>query len=155
MGVFAALPIPKGELVMEFGGEVISREQTESGNYRLRSIWPVRENVFIALPESDTELSLDEYLNHSCDANAWLDDEVTLTARRDIAAGEEITLDQGTWNFDGGYIEDGTPCTCGAKNCRRMLNEDDWTLPDLQKRYRGHFHPLVRASKRTRAVTGS
>jgi hypothetical protein len=142
-GVFARAPIARGEKLMEFGGETISREPMLSGNYRIRSIWPVTADTFIALPLTDARVSLDEYLNHSCDANAWLEDEVTLAARRNIAAGEEITLDQGTWNIEDAYIEDREPCSCGAATCRGMLTEEDWKRPDVQLRYQGHFHPLV------------
>ena len=131
-GVFATERIAKGETVMEFGGEIISRQEMESGDYRIPSIWPVERDTFIALPDSDPHISLDEYLNHSCDANTWLTDEVTLTARRDIEPGEEITLDQGTWNVEDDYIEDLEPCACGAVTCRRMLTEEDWQRADVQ-----------------------
>ena len=40
--------------------------------------------------------SLIRYGNHSCDPNAWMADAVTETARRGIAAGEEITIDYAT-----------------------------------------------------------
>ena len=144
-GVFAKEAVLRGEKLMEFGGQPISREEMLSGKYRIRSIWPVGEDRFIALPETDSAISMDEYLNHSCDANAWLDDEVTLTARRDIAAGEEITLDHGIWNFDDWYLDDDEQsCSCGVSHCRRKLTENDWRRADLQERYRGHFHPLVR-----------
>lgn len=143
-GVIAAQRIVKGEKLMEFGGEIISPADFETEVYRMRSIWQVGEGVYLALREDDPEPSLDENLNHSCDANAWLDDEVTLTARRDIEAGEEITLDQGTWNFDeDDYVWDQDHCTCGAVHCRKRLTENDWQLPDVQERYRGHFHPFV------------
>jgi SET domain-containing protein len=142
-GVFATAPIRAGQAVMEFGGSFIGREEMESGNYRYRSIWPVRRDRFLALPLTDQAPSLDEYLNHSCDANCWLEDEVVLTARRDIPAGEEITLDQGTWNIEDAYVEDRTACRCGAAGCRGFLTEQDWKLPGVQQRYRGHFHPLV------------
>jgi hypothetical protein len=104
-GVFAQAPIRQGEKLMEFGGKLISREEMLTENYRIRSIWPVGQGRYIAQPLTDDLVTLDEYLNHSCDANAWLEDEVTLTARRDIAAGEEITLDQGTWNIEDAYTE--------------------------------------------------
>ena len=119
-------------------------EEAQSDDYRVRSIWPLGNGKFLGLPVSDPDLSLDEYLNHSCDANAWLADEVTLTARRDIEAGEEITLDQGTWNDEDAYISDGTLCTCGARVCRGYLTEQDWRRPDVRERYRGHFHPMLR-----------
>src|SRR6478735_1507063 len=83
-GVFAAAPIPRGEKLMEFGGEKIGRAETEDGSYRECSIWLVADDTYLALPASDPHESLDENLNHSCDANAWLSDEVTLVARRDI-----------------------------------------------------------------------
>lgn len=116
-GVFATAPIARGEKLMEFGGEKISGAQAASGDYRECSVWTIADDLYLALPESDPEPSLDENLNHSCDANAWLADEVMLVARRDIG--------------------------CGSAGCRKRLTERDWTHPDVQERYRGHFHPLV------------
>lgn len=147
-GVFARERIAEGETVMEFGGETISRQEMEAGDYRIASIWPVGRGTFLALPSSDRHDSLDEYLNHSCDANTWLTDEVTLTARRDIEPGEEITLDQGTWNVEDAYTDDGEPCSCGAMTCRRILTEEDWKRADVQARYAGHFHPMIQALMR-------
>ena len=145
-GVFAAEPFQKGERLMEFGGECVTRAAANDGTYRPRSIWAVGEDAYLALPESDMAPSLDENLNHSCDANSWLADEVHLVAKRDIEAGEEITLDQGTWNFDETeYTVDAEDCTCGSSDCRVRLTENDWKLAQVQTRYRGHFHPLVQA----------
>jgi uncharacterized protein len=149
-GLFATKAIARGELVMEFGGDVISSQQMESGDYRQCSIWPLDPGLFIALPTSDPHESLDEYLNHSCDANTWLSDEVTLTARRDIAPGEEITLDQGTWNTEDDYMEEPEPCACRSAHCRGMLTDTDWARNDVQERYAGHFHPLVAALMESR-----
>jgi SET domain-containing protein len=141
-GVFASAPIGAGEPVMDFGGEMVTQDRL--ANYRERSVWEVKRGLYLALPNTDTEDSLDEHLNHSCDANTWLVDETKIVARRDIGAGEEITLDQGTWNFDEAeYAHDGTACSCGARNCRGVLTENDWKRADVQESYRGHFHPLV------------
>jgi hypothetical protein len=143
-GVFANAKIAAGEKLMEFGGELITREQALSGNYRERSVWMVRPDSYLALPISDPGESLDEHLNHSCDANIWLVDEVTVIAKCDIEAGEEITLDHATWNFDeANYADDSEACCCGAKTCRRVLTENDWRRADVQDRYRGHFHPVI------------
>jgi hypothetical protein len=144
VGVIATAPLAAGERLMEFGGQAITAGDIETELYRMRSIWRVGDDLFLALPESDPVPSLDENLNHSCDANSWLADVVTLAARRDIAAGEEITLDQGTWNFDDDvYVWDQAHCSCGVDACRKSLTNDDWKLPALQQRYRGHFHPFV------------
>jgi hypothetical protein len=144
-GVIVAAPIRQGEKIMEFGGLTISGKEAASENYRVRSIWMAADDVFLALPLSDTQPSLDENLNHSCDANSWLVDEVSLVARTNIQAGEEITLDQGTWNFeeDGWYTVDDERCSCGSVLCRGVLTENDWKIPEVQERYKGHFHPLI------------
>ena len=146
VGAFARVALPKGERLMEFGGLPIGPADIDTDLYRMRSIWLVREGLYLALREDDPLPSLDENLNHSCDANSWLIDAVTLAARRDIAVGEEITLDQGTWNFDEDeYVWDRPHCTCGARNCRKTLTNTDWQLKSVQARYRGHFHPHVQA----------
>ena len=150
-GVFAAEPIARGEKLMEFGGLIITVADVETELYRARSIWIVADDTYLALPESDTRPSLDENLNHSCDANCWLDDVVTLSAKRDIATGEEITLDQGTWNFDEDeYVWDQDHCSCGGAHCRKNLAHTDWMLDELQERYLGHFHPIVQRMIDTR-----
>jgi len=144
VGVIAAAPIAKGEKLMEFGGLPITAADIDTDLYRTRSLWTLGDDAYLGLLESDPEPSLDENLNHSCDANSWLEGEVVLVAMRDIAAGEEITLDQGTWNFDEDeYVWDQDGCSCGAQQCRTHLTHNDWQRPDLQDRYRGHFHPLV------------
>jgi hypothetical protein len=95
---------------------------------------------------------LDENLNHSCDANSWLAGEVNLVAKVDIQAGEEITLDQGTWNFeeDGWYTVDDETCSCGSVHCRSVLTVNDWKRSEVRERYKGHFHPLIQKRIETR-----
>lgn len=78
----------------------------------------------------------DRHVNHSCSPNAWLlyeDEACYLVARRDIAAGEEITCD---YNIN---IANGTswPCRCGSERCRGEVAGDFFLLPDLwQREYR-------------------
>jgi hypothetical protein len=144
VGVLATEPIAAGEKLMEFGGEKITAAQANGDDYRARSVWIVADDAYLGLRIDDPHPSLDENLNHSCDPNAWLIDEVTMVARHNIAAGEEITLDQGTWNFDEDeYTWDRDACGCGSCDCRKTLTQNDWMLDALQERYKGHFHPIV------------
>jgi hypothetical protein len=82
------------------------------------------------------------YGNHSCDPNAWLVDEVTIVARREIAAGEEITIDYATMS---GYEAWTMTCRCGARQpeCRRAVTGGDWRRADLQQRYASHWSPFL------------
>ena len=38
--------------------------------------------------------------NHSCDPNTWMQDEVTITARRNIRTNEELTIDYALFVLD-------------------------------------------------------
>lgn len=31
------------------------------------------------------------------------------------------------------------PCGCGTKDCRKIITDNDWKLPELQNRYDGYF----------------
>jgi len=145
-GLFTSAPIKAGERVMEWGGTVITRRayETDWANWRGQTVVQIDEDHLLGLPITDEDESIDEWLNHSCDPNLWMIDEVTLVARRDIAAGEELTLDSATWNDDEeeDYSDTGF-CMCGAANCREKITPLDWKIPELQKRYKGHFSPYL------------
>jgi uncharacterized protein len=91
-------------------------------------------------------------LNHSCDSNLWMADEVTLIARRDISPGEEVTIDYSLQTAQPVAIIE-RACRCGSPLCRGTITGDDWRLPDVQQRYRGHFSPFI--NKRIEALSGS
>jgi hypothetical protein len=73
-----------------------------------------------------------------------MNDEVTLSARRDIAVGEELTGDYALWELEPEYV---CPfdCQCGSSYCRRRITGRDWQSPKLQTRYAGHWHPSIEA----------
>jgi hypothetical protein len=143
-GVITQEKIAEGETLMVFGGEYLSKAEVFSGKYRSKTIWPIDEQNYLALPKTDTSESLDENLNHSCDANSWLQDEVTLVAKHPIDTGDEITLDQGTWNFeDDAYTDNGELCFCNSTDCRKNLTKEDWKLQSVRIKYNTHFHPVI------------
>jgi hypothetical protein len=79
-------------------------------------------------------------LNHSCDPALGWGDEQTLVAIRDIAAGDELTLDYATVIDDPQFA---MVCHCETYRCRQMIEGSDWQIPQLQQRYRGHWHPRI------------
>jgi hypothetical protein len=78
----------------------------------------------------------DRHVNHSCNPNAYEffdGDSSYIVARRDIRAGEEITVD---YNIN---ITNGTawPCSCGSARCRGEVAGDFFRLPEeWQHEYR-------------------
>lgn len=140
-GVFATEPIQKGEVLVRWGGEVYTTEQVVDGKTNDQTACQIDDDLYIAGPP-DTELEGSDLMNHSCDPNTWMDDEITISARRDIAVDEEVTADYTLWVAYPGYatIKD---CHCGSSQCRYRITGDDWRLPELQTRYRGHFPPYL------------
>jgi hypothetical protein len=85
---------------------------------------------------------LTDFINHSCNPNVWMKDEVTLVARRGIVVGEELTIDyamiEGTEEWVGPW-----ECRCGSELCRGRYTGNDWRQKELQERYRNHFSPFI------------
>lgn len=144
-GLFAVEPIRTGEVVLRLGGRVI-------GDAELAAQTPPYSSLTVAEGE---HLLLDlahpaRYGNHSCEPNLWHEDAVTLIARRDIPAGEELTIDYATHT---GVETWSMPCACGARACRGRVTGADWRLPGLQQAYGEHWTPplLERIKARRRS----
>ncbi len=57
-----------------------------------------------------------------------------------FGGGEEITLDYGMVLYQSKYAKRyKIKCKCDAKNCRGFITDNDWKIPELQKRYDGYF----------------
>ncbi len=140
-GLIAVRPIKRGEVVIIFGGTLFSREDIVAGKANKRTLMQIGEESWLG-NRAEEPLSEDYFINHSCDPNLWMQDEVTLTARRSIAAGEEATMDYAMHFADPAWTMR-QPCSCGSSLCRGRIRGTDWMLDDLQKRYLGHFSPLL------------
>lgn len=113
-GCFAAVRIAMGSRIAQYAGERITHWEAEQrrgcGKNRICAV--------------DTEWCIDgsvggngtEYINHSCEPNCRsivAGGEIAVFALRDIAPGEEITVD---------YLDSDdfarAPCRCQSANCR-------------------------------------
>lgn len=138
MGLFATAPITTGEVVGILGGRVIDDAD-------LRQIARTRSKYSSAAVGEGVNLLLedDEVIgrgNHSCDSNVWMRDALTLEARRDIATGDELTVD---YALQTSIADWEMACNCGSPLCRRLIRGSDWMRPELQERYRDHFSPFL------------
>ena len=117
-GVFAAEPIPARLKIGEIRGESISVQQARIRATRHERIMIVEVSNRKAI---DFSASTDpmRFTNHSCAPNARLairGGRVEFYALRDIAPGEEVTVDYGETHHEGRL-----PCRCGAPGCRGAL----------------------------------
>lgn len=117
-GVFAAEPIPARRKIGEIRGESISVEDARIRATRHERIMIVEVSMRRAIDFSKSSDPM-RYTNHSCAPNARLDirrGRVEFYALRDIAPGEEITVNYGETHHEGRLA-----CRCGAPNCAGRL----------------------------------
>ncbi|WP_203736480.1 SET domain-containing protein [Catellatospora chokoriensis] len=141
-GLFARAALPAGTVVSRLGGRLVSEAELRelfaraAREQRYVDTVSVADDLHLVLPPRQPN----GCGNHSCDPNLWWVDACTLAARRDIAAGEELTNDYGTSTAVADFRMD---CACGTARCRGVLTGYDWQLPDLRERYGNHGIPLL------------
>ena len=138
-GMFAKEPISEGEIVGVIGGTIMTTAQFQEyiTTVPYYNATQIGEDAHLVEPPG-----VPRGMNHSCDSNVWMRDEVTLVARRDIRAGEELTVDYALMSgLPGDLLKE--PCRCGSPVCRGIITGDDWQLPEIQARYRDHFSPFL------------
>lgn len=143
IGIFAINSIKKGELLLIWGGYLVNQSQITNKDIN-ETVVPVEERnkkiIYLKAPdEEERNPHPANFINHSCDPNAWLSNAFTWIARKDIKKGEEITGDYATFTIDKWKIN----CLCGKNICRKKVTGNNWKLLELQKRYRGHFTPII------------
>jgi len=134
-GVFAMEPVMAGQKLAIFGGHVI-RVVDETGDYGIQ----IDEDFLMGGTSMNIHTIEDtDFFNHSCDPNAGIKGQILLVAMKDIEPDEEIVFDYAMCLHRVEGREYTVECLCGGRNCRKLVTVDDWTLPELQKRYDGWF----------------
>lgn len=132
-GVLAKEKIEKDEIVFIKGGHILKRNEIFSSGV-INSYFPISDDCFLgATNKKEEDIKL--YENHSCNPNVGLRGEITFVAIRDINKDEELTtdyafIDNEDYKFD---------CTCGLKNCRKIVTGYDWKIKGLQDKYYNYF----------------
>jgi D-alanine-D-alanine ligase len=130
-GIFAARPLAKGAVVFAGEGQpqrIITRahvERTWSENDRevfYRYAYPTSAEVFVLWDQQPSGWAPQ---NHSCEPNTAFEG-LDVVARRDIPAGEELTVDYATF-----YDACMTPfdCTCDSPKCRGRITGGKGLFP--------------------------
>lgn len=126
-GVVASEPIPTGEVVLLVNGMTTDRPS----RYSIQ----VGEHEHVDLPPDvdPARSAVDhpwQFLNHSCAPNARLVGR-TVVAARPIGAGDEVTFDYNTTEYD---MASPFECRCGAKGCNgRRIAGYRHLAPDLRR----------------------
>jgi len=151
-GLFATERIREGELISYENPDdylVLNMAQVESRTQEEQDFWwhfcyQIGDDAWFG-PKSPEVVSRKRtfFTNHSCDPSTWFIDEITMTARRDILPGEEITYDYST---SESYIDpemETVVCRCNSPICRERMHPTDWQRPELWERYGTKWQPYL------------
>jgi hypothetical protein len=156
MGTFTVTDAKAGE-VLEVWGEFREGRRTVEYTNDEDKLRRARDESKAVMQWDDDLYSIEEpgddpgyFTNHSCDGRLWFRDTHTLVARRTMRAGEEATVDDALFEADPTFVA-AWQCACGSPGCRRVITGRDWEDPAVQRRYEGHFIPLLnkRIAKRS------
>ena len=115
-GCFAAVRFFEGSRIAEYAGERITRKE---------AMLRMKKSAGKRISELDADWYIDgsvngnqtQFINHSCDPNAdalVVGPTMLIIALREIAAGEEITVD-----YLNSFELDHSICKCRATSCRQ------------------------------------
>ena len=101
-----------------------------------------RPNGFIPPTDFDfNKLSVEWYVNHSCDGNCGFNDDGEFIAIKRIESGEELT-------FDYGLVESNPKfemtCRCGSTKCRKKITGNDWLDKGFRAKNLKYMLPRLR-----------
>jgi hypothetical protein len=131
---------PRGEVVAAFGGHMVSGDVFADLPAARRSLSiQVADDLYLVGPEQP---EAPDMVNHSCDPNCGILGSTVLVAMRPIAAGEELCYD---YAMSDGSPYDEFACSCGTALCRGDITGEDWSRPELIRRYAGWFSAYLQA----------
>lgn len=141
-GVHTSSDLPKHTIIIVWGGVLLTTDDVAAGIGVPHTLVAVAEGLWLSAPSSD-EMSIDDFVNHSCDPNIGMLDETALITIRDVAAGEELTADYCIW-LDNDQYEMKHNCRCGAGICRSKIKGTDWASPAVQERLLPYMSPFLK-----------
>jgi len=125
-GVFAVKDIPEKTILMRVKGEVMNFAATRLlGDREAYTIQVEKDQYILTKPPFC-------YVNHSCDPNCALDEDLFLYTIKNIKAGEQMCWDYSTSMLERSWT---MSCKCGSPNCRGVIEDFDKLPLGLQNKY--------------------
>ena len=140
LGVFTTTDIRMGELLIVFGGRVLTGAQTRLMPPDLDMMIQIEEDLFF-IPIDLDSLGVGERINHSCESNAGFSGQMSVVAIQNIAAGDEVCIDYATCDTRASA---NFKCECEAEKCRGRVTGNDWQIPEVQSRLGKYFQPFLK-----------
>jgi uncharacterized protein len=140
-GLFARDAITAGEIVAVKGGSIMDLATLAGVRAEISAAEIQIENDLYIAPHTTAEVEASMlHLNHSCDPNVGVRGQITFVAMRDVSPGSELTIDYAMIDGDPSEV---MHCSCGTRECRKVVTGNDWRLPELRRRYAGYFSRYI------------
>jgi hypothetical protein len=138
-GLFSTVDLAAGTVVSRLGGTLVGTEELRrllatSASY-VDSIVVDADVHLLLAPGNDNRFG-----NHACDPNLGWVDEFSLATLQPVPAGAELFHDYAMSTVEPDFV---LRCHCPSYRCRQMVEGTDWRIPQLQRRYAGHWTPYV------------
>jgi hypothetical protein len=124
-GLFVTRDFTAGEEVFRFRGREIDFAGTLAKGERQCDAIQIGPDRYLDLEPPQV------YINHSCDPNTGVRDDLRLVALRDLKAGEEIRFDYSTTMAEDHWILE---CRCGSPRCRGVIRDFKWLSDEWKRR---------------------
>ncbi len=125
-GLFALKRIRAGEMILVLEGYVITVDQVRAMAEKQGNTVQIGSRHYIDVEPPGL------YINHSCQPNTGLMNDIILVALRDIRAHEELRFDYSTTMSEGDWT---MRCRCGAAQCRGMIEDFHLLSETLKQGY--------------------
>ena len=136
-GLFALTDIKKGEHVIEYIGDKITKKEGDKrADKQIKKAQKNKSNGMVYIFELNKRYDIDggvvknyaRFINHSCDPNCEveiIDNHIWISSIKKIKKGAELLYNYG-YPFDSDF-EDHI-CKCRSKKCvGYILSDDDWS----------------------------
>lgn len=147
-GIYARRDIPDGTRIIEYVGERITKAEAFRREARRIAQQAKGGDGCVTIFDLNQRYDLDgrsarnvaRFINHSCAPNCRAENirgRIWILARRDIAAGEELTFDYG-YGLKNWFQH---PCRCGARGCVGYIvgAAQRWRVRRFLRRSRGRL----------------
>ena len=142
VGLFAVKDIAEDELIAVKAGKLVNETTIiKFADVINGSHIQIEPSLFLTgLTPEEVNDTLIGY-NHSCSPNAYISGQIELRAMKNIAAGEEITVEYAT-----AFTSDTQSfiCECGSSSCRKFIKPSiDYKNPKIRKKYKSFFADYI------------
>jgi len=127
-GLFAEDTIYKGNIVTRITGSPMKFDEAILLGEKESYPFQVDLYEYIA-PYQNT---IWQYINHSCNPNCGVNENLEIIALQDIKEGQELFYDYSTTMLEKHWT---MKCGCNAANCRHIIADFDTLLPERQQYY--------------------